>query len=83
MVGAVGEIGGVLGFQTIGGTGDEHTDAGHGAGGEGAADVVGGLVDKGRKLVLLSSVEQEKPETVVRVHDLDFTYVIISPMPNP
>ncbi len=72
MVGVCGPVRCIDGIRAVGGVSDEHADARHEAGGEGAADVVGGLVYEGGELLLVSGVEQEKPETIIGVHDFDF-----------
>ena len=62
----------------VGRVGDEHADRGHQPGREGAADVVGGLVDEVRKLMIICGVEEEQAETVVCVHDFDFALVVVA-----
>ena len=71
VVGGVCEVCDEDGFGGEGRVGDDEADRGAQAGGEGAQDVEGGLVEEGRQLGFVGGVEEEVAEAVVCVHDVD------------
>ena len=71
-------VGSVDVLEAVSRISDEDADGSQQAGGEGAEDVGGGLVEEGRQLGLVGGVEQEEAEGVVGVHDLDLREVVVA-----
>ncbi len=77
MVGGSGPVGGILGLESVRRVRNNDTDARQEASRESATDVVCGLIDEAGELRLVGGVEEEEPEAVVCVHDLDLAEIVV------